>query len=286
MLLYDRLRTTVPELPPDLPILDATSIQQRIDLLPDNLPQATAADYGTVAPPFPMFFVEATTVSTLPEEEGQTVQRGMLFYTWDVAELGFPPRYGPIPQLPGVAWCLLGWGFISHLGILYATPSCAVLQIDRPGNLLDDTKHIQVALDPPVHIATLPATPPDTVATLLPFSLTAISALHKRCEAELVTPTRQQRRQAERKGQPQPSPHYVIHVRPGAVRKVSDIARRPVPAGERADYGARGHFKYYHPDKPRFGRPGEHGLFWVKPRTGEDDPIAKMRRVYKIEDFR
>lgn len=287
MLLYDRLRAAIPALPDDIPVIDATSIQQRIDLLPEGLPQPTAADYGTVAPPFPSFFVEATSRSTLPAEGEQVVQRGVMFHSWDITELGgIPPRYRSIPQLSGAAWCLIGWGYIHYQSTLFATPSCFVLQIGRDGALLDDTYRIQLAIDPPILGAHLPATPHNTIASLAPFTLTAISALHRRCEAELVTPTRQQRRQAARDGRPQPSTHYVIHVRPGAVRRISDIARRPASTGGRSDYGARGHFKYYHPDRPRFGRPGEHGLFWVNPRTGKDDPITKMKRVYKIEDYR
>lgn len=288
MLLYDRLRAAIthPPLPDDIPILEASTIQQRIDLLPDHLPQATAADYGAVAPPFPAFFVEANTRSTLPSEAGQWVQRGVLFYTWDLAANGgYPPRYDHIPHYPGAAWCLIAWGYLYHLGILYHTPSCCVLQITADGALLDDTAHVQVVIDPPQ--TPLPATPSTVIATLMPFSLTAISALHRRCEAERVTPTRQQRRQAQRDGKPQPSAHYVIHVQPGAVRTVADIARRaPSPPGTRADFGARGHFKYYAPNKPRFGRPGDHGTFWIPPRAGKEEPITQIRRVYKIEEFR
>ena len=285
-LLYDRLRAVVPTLPDSIPIIDASTIQQRIDLLPDGLPQATAADYGTVAPPFPMFFVEANTKSTHPDEQGQWVQRGVLFHSWDIAENdGYPPRYNGITHLPGAAWLLIAWGYVQVQGVTYATPSCALLQISREGALLDDTMAIQVALDPPTH-SPLPATPPGNIATMMPFAMTAVSALHRRCEAELITPTRQQRRQAQRDGKPQPSEYYIIHVRPGEVRKITDIARRPETTGGRADFGARGHFKFYHPDRPRFGRAGEHGLCWINPRTGKDDPIVKMNRVYRIEDYR
>lgn len=196
--------------------------------------------------------------------------------------------FPPISSALGLVewWCLIAWGYIFHQGVLYGTPSCCVMQIGREGALLDDTERMQVALDPPTHAAVLPPTPASTIATMMPFALTALSALHRHCEAELVTPTRQQRRQATRDGKPQPSAHYVIHVRPGEVRRISDIARRPEAAGGRSDFGTRGHFKFYHPDRPRFGRSGEHGLFWVHPRTGKDDPIAKMRRVYRIEEYR
>lgn len=291
MKLFDRLRSSpIGANWDDIPVIDGSVIQERIDELPDDAPHATAADYGVVAPPFPMFFVEATTYSAHPDEKGMLVSRGVMFFSWDsFKEGGPPPRYMHHLNLrDNTRWFLLGWAYMYCDGLYFATAGCVVLQIDDEGQLLDDTTALRIATDPkypPPSGAYI--MPDENVAKYMPFALTTISALHRRCEVEKIKPNRQQHRHAQRAGSRHgATEYYVVKVKPGAVRKVSDIAI-PAPRGTRGDMPETkviGHFKYYHPDRPRFGRPGEHGAFWIDPYTYGESSIGKIRKDYKIED--
>lgn len=44
----------------------------------------------------------------------------------------------------------------------------------------------------------------------------------------------------------------------------------------------RGHFKTYAPEKPRFGRPGDHGRFWVDSFAKGDKGAGEIKKRWKI----
>ncbi len=44
----------------------------------------------------------------------------------------------------------------------------------------------------------------------------------------------------------------------------------------------RGHFKTYTPEKPRFGRPGDHGRFWVDSFAKGDKEAGEIKKRWKV----
>lgn len=100
------------------------------------------------------------------------------------------------------------------------------------------------------------------------------SLLHQRREFELVTPTRQIRRQVERKEGKPPSPYFRITVNPNKVQK-----RYTINQGDghtKKPHIVRGHFAHYGDDAPLFGK--YTGVFWRPSHVrghGDDNPKAK-----------
>lgn len=45
----------------------------------------------------------------------------------------------------------------------------------------------------------------------------------------------------------------------------------------------RGHFKTYTPEKPRFGRPGEHGRFWVDSFAKGDKEAGEIKKRWRVQ---
>ena len=207
--LYDRLRQRLPDFP-DMPVIVADEIGRQIDALPERGVSPPASDYGIVAPPFAVCFIEADTVV----DGVGLVQRGVLiedysalFRAGDLSPMiasGAPAGTHWLMALSGFIRPVVQPGLFGYNGVL-------LIHLDQSGRLLDDTERMQI-----VQVAHrgMPAAPVADLAGHAPYALKAISAMHQRCQADKVTPPRQQRRAAERQGVQALHEYYVLRVRP------------------------------------------------------------------------
>ena len=295
MRLIDRVRIEDPQFPHDIPCIVADEIARQIEELPSDVNAVSfdAESYGIVAPPFDTFFVEAETV--VHHSAGvQMIQRGLLFEVSDTAPVEKlrvlydnacwvyimtayhyqdslvlpdgsrlrPPavetKRGPILQL---------YGFRRTNGHIFA-------HLDEQGHILDDMSG--------VHTAPHDATPLTrallrTGVTFLPFALKAISALHQNTVVEHVTPTRQRQRHHKRKHGSVLADYYLLKVRP--VRATQDIDQVGQPlhsSRRRREHIVRGHFRYYSPEAPLFGRYS--GMVWIPAHTRGESSLGRIRK--------
>lgn len=283
--LYDRARPHAGLA--EMPVIVADDIAAQIDAMPDSSPHREdeyswpAEDYGVIAPPFAAFFVEATTPL-----DGVPIQRGMVIYdrSAQIAADG-PLRGQRVPA--GTRWCLHAYPFLhSRLtGLVdYGSPT-VLLHLDDAGRLLDDPAALQVIFTGPA--AAWPVTKQRdaayAAASIAPMVLKAIGALHRRAPAEHVTPDPARQRQAQRRGELPRHSYYVLKVRPHAPASPADFAGIGAPArATPREHLVRGHFRYYHPDRPGFGRVV--GAVWVPEHARGDDTIGRITKDYEVEE--
>ena len=97
---------------------------------------------------------------------------------------------------------------------------------------------------------------------------------------EHVTHSRQVRRQHERKHGTQLADYYWLTVKPSPdATDMRDIAQ-PVGHAHRREHVVRGHFRYYHPDRPLFGRYA--GMVWIPEHTRGDAGNGIVHKGYMI----
>ena len=310
--LFDRVRAVVQY--PEMPVVVADEIAKMIDELPD-LPHGEsypAAWYDVVAPPFKRFFVEAMThikagtynqpgvgPTQLPDT---LVVRGAVVYNLtdlDMEDAVIAPKFRR--HIPAdTRWTLGMWCYLwsSDFRKLAMFPGALYVHLNKEGRILDDTRKMQVdSFDNrgPVDIVMLPPDvpktvktwngrvfPPEGMANFVPFVLKAVSAMHKRCAVDEVTPGREARRRAERREKVFLHKHYVLKVKPTPVARSEDFARVGTPSevGVR-EHKVRGHFRYY----------GESGLFgkyknmmvWVPEHERGTDSYGMIDKDYRVD---
>lgn len=279
MKLFDYLRKLDPTSWFDMPVLIADEIVAQIDALelPDDY-TPSAAEYGICAPPFRHFFIEATS-----EVGGDLYQRGV--FCEDVTEyiLGQGDPSTPHGQLPPeVRWvlCIHGWRWVNKR-YLFSFPSRVYLHMDGEGRLLENMEALNVMVETYREMRDPFYLPPGDLTNHVPFALKAVSALHRRCEVEHVKPTRQWRRHHQREHGVEPAEYHVLKVRPNTKRYDFAAVGQPANAARR-EHLVRGHFRYYHPDKPLFGRPGLAGMVWIPEHERGEDTIGKIRKDYLV----
>lgn len=300
--LFDRVRHAYGM--PDMPVIVADEIARQIDAMPDAPAHWSppADSYGCVAPPFARWFIEATTVNAPGDHEGTPIpggitQRGVVCYDVSDAHL----RHQVIPEQmrqhpDGTHWVIAMWGYIyvSAFRMLNTFPGPMYLNLAADGQILDDTANITmwepvageaVVFGPPeARSHTFVGHPPMPQFSLpnhLPFALKALSAMHQRCPVEQVTPSRAQRRRAEKHDQVQLHDYYMLKVRPTPTERLEDFQRIGTPEKvPRREHIVRGHFRYYTEERPLFGRVS--GMVWVPEHERGERDAGRIRKDYEV----
>lgn len=307
---------------PEMPVIVADDIAAAIDFLPD-IPDWTppAEDYGVVAPPFPRFFVEAmthfeahdgrhpVTLEPFLDDRGKPIHvpagtsyRGLAFYDINTPELKDKTFYvlhkSRIPA--DTHWLLAAWGWqwdtITRQVLTWPGP--VYIHLSKEGRILDNTREFQIftAKHPDVVLGIpdapeftvmvgLPPMPAETLTNLLPFALKAISAMHRRCEVDEVTPDHKARRQAETHQKLELHKYYVLKVKPTKVTKPEDFRKIGTPAAKREglrEHTVRGHFRYYWPHKPLFGRIS--GSIFIPAHKRGKPTYGDIDKDYRVSD--
>lgn len=263
---------------PEITAIDGSHIADQIDAMPDDAPQFQAGDYECVAPPFSTFFIEAT-----KRVGGIWYQRGLMFDTGRVGEQPSSLNWTEHRQVDGAFWFMEATAFLwsQERGIVGA-PGFAALYLDRNGWLLEDMTKIAIMTSGRLQALALGSAPLPVIAKNLPFALMTLRAMHRKAPIERVRPTRQQRRAARRDGHERPLvDHYVIRVDPRRPRRVADIGTPPAEGevrSRRAPDFVREHYKYYHPDRPLFGKFS--GLVRIPARSKK----SGATRTYIVQD--
>jgi hypothetical protein len=273
MRLYDRLRLAGGTWP-EIPVIIADNILKQIDDMPDNRQSPwdigetpSAASYGCVAPPFEQFFVEANATF-----DGETIQRG-----------GFCFQIEPRPEIapPSTRWCLVITPWFYMHGEVVSCQASALIHIDVNGSILDDMQRIQVAETARPHPSLLPSS---QAAHNVPFILRAIAAMHRRAEAEKITPSRQQRRQFQRKFQTDLSPtdYWILKVKTHVPQSYEEIGEPAIHHGAPREHSVRGHFRWYG-ERGMFGREEmTNRMVWIPNHERGEDTIGAIRKDYEI----
>lgn len=76
--------------------------------------------------------------------------------------------------------------------------------------------------------------------------------------------------------------YYILKVKPTPERitefeEVGQPARMP---GKKRAHEVRAHFRYYHPDRPLFGKVS--GAVWIPAHDRGDDVMGSIRKDYEI----
>lgn len=278
MRLFDRLRAQLSEEDlPEMPVIVADAIARQIDELPVEPGVVYPAEsYGVVAPPFANFYVEAIT-----EVYGLRVERGAKVISSQ--EERYVRRYSDTAK-----WMMSVFPDMFIDGEYVPIYGVALVPIAEDGTIDCDMEKIQAAFTKEV----VKALPDEEIrrhalqtTEFLPIVLKAIGAMHRRVEAEHVVPSRQQRRQHERKhGEGKPlTDYWVLKVDSGRpLRTINDVG---VAATRRhftpREHEVRGHFRYYSDERPLFGRVT--GMIWVPAHKRGSDAIGAIRKDYEIK---
>ena len=275
-----------------IPVIVADNIARQIDGLEEDRTWS-AEEFGSVAPPFPQYFVEAITEVRLPGEPARLVRRGALISTIWGAESDRPAT--PQLHVPGTRWIVALDGFIQRqtasgepgsLGgwsPLQTYGATAWLRLDERGHLMEDMESIQVTphreMDAHVRAGRMQLLPPGGVAHHVPYAMMAVAAMRRRVPVEQFTPQRAARRRIRRELGREGTSYYVLMVRPTAPGRFRDVgsAEQSIHVDRRA-HVVRGHFRYYSPERPLFGRPGAHGAIWI---DQHERGVAAQGRVNK-----
>jgi hypothetical protein len=285
MRLFDRIRLEIAGFPADIPCIVADNIAAQIDQLPgEGNESPDAAAFGVVAPPFSQFFVEAETSAEVSFGPGdgdkpliQTVQRGMLIDVEeadDQSEEEWHWRYVMTP----FAW-YQPLNLPTVITDLQTANGCVYLHLNKDGEILDHLARIQTAIfdQTPLTVNKM-----QTFVSFLPFILKTLSVLHQKTYVEHVTPTRQMKRMHQRKHKRQLSDYYILSVQPlQQITDMDDVARPVKPAGRRRAHVVRGHFKYYSPERPLFGRYS--GMIWVSDHERGKPELGAIRKDYMVD---
>lgn len=275
MRLIDRVRMEFGGIPDDLPIIVADLVARQIDQLPgDTWSESPPAEaYGCVAPPFKRFFVEAETAVDLAELGSigtQIVQRGVLAEV-DERENGWQYIFTPFAWYqPAAGSPAVGTHTVN--GRIY-------LDIDKYGNILDDLDQVHTAV---FDQSELTSNKMRSCVSFLPFVLKALSVLHQRTVVEHVIHTRQQRRQHQRRHKAPLADYYLLTVKPSQqLESMADVAQ-PVAPVSRREHIVRGHFRYYTPERPLFGRFS--GMVWIAEHHRGDPDAGSIRKDYLVDN--
>lgn len=271
--LYDRLAQAIGL--PTMPVIVADEIARQIDALPDSDASPPASAYGLVAPPFKTFFVEADTF--IPDIG--LVQRGVLIedYSeqWRSSQLS--PAVARIAP-PTTRWLLAVSAFINpRIRPIHGYAGAALICIDQQGRLLTDTERVDIIQIERNDIPTLPA---EGIAEHLPYALKAISAMHQRCPVDQVRPPRQARRAAERQGIAELHEYYVLKIKPSAPTDMRQVGQPSRAEAQRREHTVRGHFRYYPPEAPLFGRTA--GMVFIPAHERGDSDIGAIKKDYEV----
>lgn len=311
--LFDRVRAKYGL--PDMPVIVADEIARQIDALPgDNFSSTPPAEsYGIVAPPFKQCFIEAaSTHQAFVDKDSQgrplRVPAGIAFRgvaVYDVGGGGYEEQMISAAHRarmpPNTYWTLALFGYMyvrsAERGSQLRTfPAPLFVHLDPSGRVLDNTEKfyievfqsggITLVLSPPgvqegidLNPQLMPAA---ELANFVPFALRAINAMHRRCIVEEVTPSRQARRHAEHQEKiPELHNFYVLKVKPTPTNRPATIAdvAQPETSGERRSHRVRGHFRYYGPDAPLFGRVT--GMVWVPDHQRGNDQLGTISKEYE-----
>lgn len=175
-------------------------------------------------------------------------------------------KRGLIPQL---------YGFRRTNGHIFA-------HLNEQGHILDEMSRVHTTL----HDSTaLTLALLRTGVTFLPFALKAISALHQNTVVEHVTPTRQRRRHHKRKHGRDLADYYLLKVRKvrsvRATQNIDQVGQPVHSSRRRREHIVRGHFRYYSPEAPLFGRYS--GMVWIPAHTRGESTLGQIRKDYLIE---
>lgn len=290
MRLIDRVRALDPGIPEDLPVIVADPVAEQLDQMPGDTwsYSAPAEAYGRVAPPFTRFWVEAQTVVDLheigiqPARQYQVIQRGVLIEVEDARD-GFAMRqipapddtrwrytmtpyiwYEPVPGAPGEGEDTVNGRIFLHL--------------DAEGQIIDDMLRVRTAVFDNTELTSAKMR---SYVSFLPFVLKSLSVLHQRTVVERITYTRQQKRMHQRKHGRLPADYYLLTVQPAVIVDMDDVAQ-PVQANvPRRQHIVRGHFRYYSPERPLFGRYS--GMVWVGEHSRGDAATGNIDKGYLIQ---
>lgn len=276
--LYDRLRAVDSGFA-DAPLIVADEIARQIDALP-NTGNATppASVYGVLAPPFRQFFVEADTI----DPTYGLIQRGML-----VIDGSDDWRAGHVSQAirdaapGGTRWLMMatGYMYIEQRRQMVGYNGTLLIHLDESGHLLDDPEQIQVASAPTVS-ARPDFLPGHALPGHLPYLLKAIGALHARTVADKITPTGAARRRAEKQGVQRLHDYYILRVKPSAPQTMRDVGQATKRENQRREHMVRGHFRYYGPEAPLFGRTV--GAIWIPDHERGNDTLGTITKDYEV----
>lgn len=272
MRFLDMLRAEFPEELPlikDMPVFVADEIVRQLNALDVSMNETQPASaYGMVAPPFNRFFIEAKA-----DVEGSLVRQGA--YLFDVT--GDEPE--AIKKPLGTHWTMGLRGYLWAEGRFFRYDGIAFLHVARDGALLTDPSKTQIEVQGQAGRFVVGA---EGVVVHVPYSLTTLSTLHKRCPIDLVSPTRQQRRKAQRAiGAKDITDYYLLKVRRNETPSTFESIGKPAKNSKRRAHIVRGHFRYYTEEAPLFGHTT--GMVWTSQYDKGDDTVGKINKDYFIE---
>ena len=309
-------------------IFDASEIASELDRVQRSEPGSYPREaYGICAPPFRdrYFWIEAITrlnpedyespgdladmesfgfdlekvLSVTREYRDQDVARGALCIARDYRESESGNRYREAGEdFDNGRWIIEVYGFTAVYkpgelspGRLIPLPARAFVVIGRDGTLLSDPEETFIeSYEPDPEKRTLSA---HGLSNMLPFTLLALSFLHRRTEVDYITPNRLERKRAarslgEKTGAEPLRDYYIIRIKPHIERDspLTDISQiRPLGApkpGEKRTHSVRGHFRRV-PDSGLFGRGYNAGeLLWIPDHMRGEGALGEVNKGYKI----
>lgn len=309
-------------------IFDASEIASELDRVqraePGSYPRES---YGICAPPFRdrYFWIEAitrlnpedyespgdlaemeslgfdpeTVLSVTREYRDSEVARGALCIARDYRESEPGRRYREAGEdYDNGRWILEVFGYSAVYKPGELTPrnliplsARAFVIIGRDGTLLSDPENTLIeSYEPDPEARLLSA---HGLTNMLPFTLLALSFLHRRTEVDYITPNRLERKRAARSlgnksGAEALRDYYMIRIKPHAERDtpLTDPSQiRPLGApkgGDKRSHSVRGHFRRV-PDSGLFGRGYNAGeLLWIPDHLRGEGALGEVSKGYKI----
>lgn len=309
-------------------IFDASEIASELDRVqraePGSYPRES---YGICAPPFRdrYFWIEAITkidpenyenpgdladmqdlgfepeevLRRVKESKDNEVARGALCIARDYRESEPGRRYREAGEdYDNGRWILEVFGYSAVYKPGELTPrnliplsARAFVIIGRDGTLLSDPENTLIEPYEPDPEARLLSA--HGLSNMLPFTLLALSFLHKRTEVEYITPNRLERKRAARslgnkRGAEALRDYYMIRIKPHIERDspITDISQiRPLGApkgGDKRTHSVRGNFRRV-PDSGLFGRGYNSGeLIWIPDHMRGEGALGEVSKGYKI----
>ena len=266
----------------DAPIvIIADEIAHQIDSLPDDTPP-TAQDFGSVAPPFNHFFIEAENKQTV---KGETfiLQRGA--YVRDITKR---VNKGEITTyeggyIPDDTRCILSFAAFIYGSMNYdqlvLLPITYYFHLDSNGYILDNLKNIAMFTHDQISVKSMTINELTSYITNgAAFSLKALEAMHQKGEVIHYTPPRNVKRRFMRKYDLEPTEHYTLKIKPGRPRKISEIEVQKGTGTKKGLHVVRGHFREVenHPFIPD-------GTYFIKAHQRGTNTARAISKDYKIE---
>lgn len=318
----------IPEPAREAIIFDASEIASELDRVqraePGSYPRES---YGICAPPFRdrYFWIEAITkidpenyenpgdladmqdlgfdpeevLRRVKESKDNEVARGALCIARDYRESEPGRRYREAGEdYDNGRWILEVFGYSAVYKPGELTPrnliplsARAFVIIGRDGTLLSDPENTLIESYGPDPEARLLSA--HGLSNMLPFTLLALSFLHKRTEVDYITPNRLERKRAarslgDRRGATPLRDYYMIRIKPHieADSPLTDISQiRPLgtpKGGDTRAHSVRGHFRRV-PESGLFGRGYNAGeLIWIPDHMRGERAIGEVSKGYKI----